>query len=960
MRKVKYLVCCMVMMCFTWGVAVFPCSAKGSIAAAGCPTYGVYAVAHQSAAAPQAKLEVQIENYIEMDLEKCSLSQDDAEKSYAIGFYEDSGFTQWQIEILETGLYTISLDYMACQGRNRDIELSFQIDGETLFQEMEKFSMPRVWADQGEIVRDNQGNDVRPQKYEVAKWSEYILRDADGLYSGAFQFYLEKGTHVIRLTSLSESFMLGGLRLYGAEPLNDYYQALAVWNELHSADQSDQLPRIDISAEKTYQVSSPVLYPISDRSGPNTESQGEMNDVSKIRLNAIGGTNWKFAGQSISWRFQVEQAGYYKVVLKARQNFSRGMVSSREVRIDGEVPFQELSVVAFPYAVDWQMITLGQELEDGFMPYLVYLEPGEHELAMEVVPGSIAELLRTTEQTVLELNALYRKMIMVTGTDPDPYQDYYLEKKVPGLLKDFEVISTRLKKQVADLELMTGIQGSEASLLEEVSIQLDSMIKKPDTIPVRLENFKENITSLGTWILQLREQPLELDYIALMDPEETVESATAGFFSKLYFDVAGVVMSFFEDYQSVGNVYEGQEALDIWISQADLSASGSSSGRDQAMIIKRLIDDSFTVETGIAVNLNLVDSSQTLVRAVMGNQGPDIALTLPESTPVNLAMRGALCDLTQFEDFDEVMSRFYPSSWVAYQYLDGVYAMPETQTFNMLFYRTDVFEELGLEPPDTWEDFYKVVPVLQKNNLQVGIPEAQDIFEMFLFQKGGSFYTEDLRSTGFDQPQALEAFMEWTGLYANHGLPLYFDFYNRFRTGEMPMGITNYSFYNTLAIAAPELRNLWRMIPVPGTLQQDGSINRKESCYGTAAVIMETTANKDAAWEFLKWWTRADIQSRYGLELEYLIGTAARYNTANVEAFQSLPWKTDERENIQKQWEQVWDVEQLPGNYATDRNIQFAFRRVVYYYENEREALYEYNKEINKELVRKRQEFGLE
>ncbi|MEA5014514.1 MAG: extracellular solute-binding protein [Candidatus Limiplasma sp.] len=876
----------------------------------------------------------------------------------ALSFPLEESWALWQVDVPQDGLYAIALEYLPLPGRNRDIEVSLQIDGETWFAQMEKLVLPRIWKDDGPIGQDNRGNDVRPQKVEARQWRSLTLRDPDGMYPGNFSFYLTQGMHALRLTALGEPFALASITLWGEKPLPTYEEAFAAAQEAHPQAQTAK-ERVDISAEAALETSSPVLYPIADRSGPATETRGERNSLSKNRLNAIGGVNWKFAGQWISWAFEAPQDGFYQIAFKARQNFSRGMLSSREIRLDGQVPFVELACVEIPYGVDWQMIRLGRETREGFEPYWVYLDAGKHELAMEVAPGRVAPLLRATEQTVLELNTLYRKIIMITGTSPDPYQDYYLERKVPGLLEAFGEISARLKAQVLELEALTGVRGSEASLLEEVYTQLDSMIKKPDTIPTRLERLKDNIGSMGAWILQLKEQPLELDYLVLMG-EGTPESAQADFLSSAAFTLGTVAVSFFEDQNAIGNVYDDRQALSVWISQQDLAAGGSSSGRDQALIIKRLIDDSFTAQTGIPVNLNLVDSSQTLVQAVMGGKGPDVALTLSESTPINLAMRGALYDLSSFPEYKEVAERFEPSALVAYGYQGGAYALPETQTFNMLFYRSDIFEELGLESPDTWEQFYRVMKVLQKNNLQVGVPEQQSIFEMFLFQHGGRFYAPDLRSTGLDQPQALEAFSEWTGLYSNHGLPLSFDFYNRFRTGEMPMGIAAYSFYNTLSVAAPELRGLWRMAPVPGTPGEDGSLNRGESCFGTAAVLLDTAKDPQAGWEFLKWWTSAQVQSRYGLELEYLIGPAARYNTANKEAFETLPWKAQERESLLEQRSQVWDVEQLPGNYFTDRNIQFAFRRVVYYYENQRETLFEYNKEINKEIVRKRQEFGLE
>ncbi len=84
------------------------------------------------------------------------------------------------------------------------------------------------------------------------------------------------------------------------------------------------------------------------------------------------------------------------------------------------------------------------------------------------------------------------------------------------------------------------------------------------------------------------------------------------------------------------------------------------------------------------------------------------------------------------------------------------------------------------------------------------------------------------------------------------------------------------------------------------------------------------------------------------------MGSSARYPTANVEAFDQLPWTKSQADSLSAQWEAVTDVPQIPGNYYITRNVSFAFRAVVYKNENERESLYKYNKEINKEIDRKR------
>ena len=149
-------------------------------------------------------------------------------------------------------------------------------------------------------------------------------------------------------------------------------------------------------------------------------------------------------------------------------------------------------------------------------------------------------------------------------------------------------------------------------------------------------------------------------------------------------------------------------------------------------VIKRLIDDQFVPQTGLLVNLRLVDSSSTLTQAILAKQGPDCALIVPSQTPINLAMRDALVELSSLEGFQETRGWFYDSAFIPYIFQDGVYAMPETQVFWMIFYRKDILAGMGLEPPDTWEDFYKAVSVIMKNNMQIGVPENQQIFELSL------------------------------------------------------------------------------------------------------------------------------------------------------------------------------------------------------------------------------------
>ena len=123
-------------------------------------------------------------------------------------------------------------------------------------------------------------------------------------------------------------------------------------------------------------------------------------------------------------------------------------------------------------------------------------------------------------------------------------------------------------------------------------------------------------------------------------------------------------------------------------------------------------------------------------------------------------------------------------------------------------------------------------------------------------------------------------------------------------------------------------------------------------------MITANAKDTDAAWRFLSWWSQADSQSRFARELEMQMGEAARYSTANTEAFQTLGWSKNNRSVIkaQRKWAKV--MPQPPGNYIVARNLANMFVAVTENGENIRKTLIEYTADINTELGRKRAEFA--
>ena len=240
-------------------------------------------------------------------------------------------------------------------------------------------------------------------------------------------------------------------------------------------------------------------------------------------------------------------------------------------------------------------------------------------------------------------------------------------------------------------------------------------------------------------------------------------------------------------------------------------------------------------------------------------------------------------------------------------------------------------------------------------------PGALRGFTMLLLQMGGDYYRGDGAASGLDTPEAYKAFKAWTDMYANYEIDAESNFFTRIRTGTMPIGIGNFTTYMQLMTSAPELYGRWSIAPVPGTLQADGTVKHTVgTTAATADIILSQSDKQDAAWEFLKWWSSEEVQTRYGRELEAILGMGARWNTANVNAFYSLPWDARHERVIKAQMDAAEEQLIVPGGYFTGRHIINAWNRVVINNENARDALEKAVKDINKELHNKRVEFGLE
>ena len=864
---------------------------------------------------------------------------------------EEDGFIEYAVNVEQTGMYNIYLEYYPLQSRGINIERSLKINGETPFLGADWLVFFRVWGDApGGVREDNQKNEIRPAQIERPRWESAWFSDTQGFITEPYAFYFQAGRNVIRLEGINEPVAIRALALKAPVQVKPYREYAAGIEANRYRNRINNYI-MKIQGENALRRSDPSLYAVYDRSSGATEPPS----VATIKLNMIGGESWSVAGQWIEWEFEVPESGMYRFTVKGRQNYNRGYVSNRSVLIDGQIPCAELAAVPFTYSNKWNLVTLADGQGDLFFP----LNAGKHTFRLQATLGGMGDMLSVMEESVFRLNGIYRKILVLTGAEPDIYRDYRVETVYPEIITAMELESKILYKLVDDLTIYSGERGAEAAVALTLARQLEMFVRRPDKIPRTLVNFKFNISSLGDSLLALAQSQLDVDYIIISAADARIAPVNETFWVAASHEIRSFWASFFVDYNNLGDKYrKGEGVVEVWML----------AGRDQSTIIKAMIDDTFTPQSGIRVNVKLV-APDAVMPAVVAGTGPDAALTVPQGDPVNYAVRKAAVDFSKFDGYQELIKEFDYSVIVPFEYAGGVWGLPETQYFHVMFYRKDIMEELGIDIPDTWDDVINILPIIQKNNMNVGVPsvatteQANIDFSNFLahlFQRGGRLYNEDGSRTLLDSEIAIDAFDVYTKFFTHYKTPKVFNFVNRFRTGEMPLGFADYTNFNTLEVFAPEIRGLWGFARMPGLVKSDGSIDRSVSTGTLATMIFSNAKRPDLAWEFVKWWLSADTQLRFGRELESVMGAAARYPTANYDAFKRLSWGSEQMRVLDEQRSWTVGTPEVPGGYFVSRHIINASRRVLNDGEDTRETMLDYSITINDELIKKRKEFGLE
>lgn len=852
---------------------------------------------------------------------------------------------QFEVTIAEAGEYTLAFDVAAADSFLSAPEGQLTVDGAFPIAAARRIVFPIYFQNTtDQFPLDRYGNEALIRQQPLVRWTKAALRDANFSETYPVSIPLTAGKHTFELTLTKETLHLGSVYLETFSGYPDYSQYL----QDHPAPDSTGVS-IELEAEFPAYKNDTSIRPTNSRNLEVTPY-----DTYRLLLNTLGGDSWGNSGTAAYYEFIAPADGMYAITLRAVQNTKNNFTVFRRLTINDAVPFEQLNEVPFRYSAQWANVTVG-----GDAPYKVFLKQGRNVLGIEATNSPYRSAIETIKQALLDINAVSLDIKKLTGNQVDRYKEWVISDYLPDVQDRLLAIADHLSADKEILLAINGSGGSQEILTYQMAIDnIRFLADDPDKIPIYMNRFSEGSGSaaqlLGSVLPSLQKQPLALDKIYIHSPDTPPRSVTVSFGAAFGEGLKRFVHSFQPDpYQSIG---AGQDEIEVWVNRP----------RQYVDLLQALTDQTFTPDTGIQVKFSIMPDEAKLVLANAAGIQPDVALGVSTNVPYELAVRNALYDLRSFEDFDRFIGVYSPGALLSYIINDSVYALPETQDFWVTYYRKDILDSLGIPVPHTWNEVIEILPELQRYGMNFNAPlsnaAAQKNYLLtapYLFNYGAKLYSDNGFATGLESEEAIAAVKFMAESFTIYGMPLATSsFYDSFRYGSLPIGVSNFTDYVKLMTAAPELNGLWDIDLYPATVLPDGTQNRYTTGSAQACILFANTERPADAWAFMQWWMSTETQVDFQQQLILNYGPEYLWSSANLEAFQHSTFPPEHKAVILEQWQWLQEPVKLPGSYMQERELSNAWNKIVFDGVNPRVAIDNSVLIINREIKRKMEEFG--
>ncbi|WP_404314522.1 ABC transporter substrate-binding protein [Prescottella equi] len=290
----------------------------------------------------------------------------------------------------------------------------------------------------------------------------------------------------------------------------------------------------------------------------------------------------------------------------------------------------------------------------------------------------------------------------------------------------------------------------------------------------------------------------------------------------------------------------------------------------------------FTERTGITVewsNIPYATFLQKIVAESAIGGGTYDALIWPDAWGPSLKIGVQPLDDVMAQDgitLDDFSGPFREAATAGED--DRTYGIPFRGFSYNLFYRKDIYAQLGLNPPTTWDEYYEQLeliesrtdkyPIAGQFNRRAG--QNLNTWMSMLWSNGAELFDEN-EAPAFDSPEGLAATEKYL---------------ETVRSGFTPPASTNWGdLESTTAFmkgnaatvlawswwmedftnpnkAAPELADNVGVAPLPAFEGKESS----SYAYTWLAGVLNTSRNQGAAWEYVKWLGSADVEREVALD----------------------------------------------------------------------------------------------
>lgn len=848
------------------------------------------------------------------------------------------------IDVPVSGRYVMSFDYLSYDESILPVEMGMKIDGGYPFYEARSMKFETTWVSDGVDV-DRYGNEIVSLPDKLIRWEHKEVMDASYRYSDPLPVELTEGVHELELNIQEGTLLLGNISLEAPGDVAEYA----------GSTKAEGNALITIEAEDFYQRNDSSIHAI----GEYGSSLSPLSATTTV-LNIIDEDSFNEAGQTVSYKFHVDNAGYYYIGMNYRQSEKNDFPVFVDWKIDGEIPNSAFKSYQVEAANKFRTVTLTADNDDKLS---VYLEPGDHTISLTISADNLRYALEAVDEIMSGISDLSLEVTKVAGTNKDKYRDLKLTRYIPDvqdrLLGWVDELYSLAEQAQPYVNAKSPDKVAAFSYLLIAANQLKSLAEKPNELVYRVDELSTSVNSINTQIANfvdlINDNDLSIDRIYIYQDGARLPKGQ-NIFQSIGTSLKRFGYSFMGQSYSASNTDESH--IQVWVNRP----------RTYVEIMQKMIDEKFTPETGIEVDLSIMTDAQKLILSNASGDTPDIATGINYSIPFDLAIRGSLVDLSKFDNYKEVFGRYSEGLLVPSVVGDGLYSLPETMNFYVMFYRTDILSKLGLSVPNTMDELIAMLPDLQMRGLNVYYPTAAMLVMRnfhgttpIIYQMDGALYGNTALDILVDSEATVEGFTELTELFTLYDLPVDVpNFYQHFRNGDLPIGIADFNSYNLILNAAPEIANSWSIALVPGIEDEEtGEVKRYMSGGAESTVMFSSDDEREQkAWQFMEWWSRADIQAEFGQRLQILYGDEYIWPTANLEAFERLPYPTSDKDIILTQAQYILETPRLLGSYMMERELSNAFNDVVVNGDTVRSRIDEVAKTVLRETERKLEEFG--